>query len=227
MDTDEQGRAVGAGRPNTVVLLSLYLLLLAFFILLNSISHQATDRADLAMGSVAATFNADIAGKKEPNTNGTEAGFRKASDRLLNDVRKIFEQSIPVARILPKRADGTMQVSVPTTALFRPGDSNPRPRVMALFDELAEGVSRDVPGWRFEIDVMLGSGPVLPQGTDLARVLEIRRAGGIAQAFRRLGVDAAAIRTGVAPSDPGRTEIAFHVREIKSARLSLEREGPQ
>lgn len=214
----------GDGRqPNAVVFLSLYLLLLAFFILMNSISHRQADRADLAMGSVAATFNAKLDAETRPYTSGTEAGFRTASDHMLNDVRKLFEKAMPVARILPEQADGTMQIEMPTTAVFRPGDVNPRPRVMSLLDGIAEGLSQELPGWRFEIELMLGSGPVLPQGDELNEVLELRRAGGIARALRDFGVADEAIRTGLSPNDPGVMRIAFFARQTGKARVTLDK----
>jgi hypothetical protein len=75
-----------------------------------------------------------------------------------------------------------------------------------------------------EVDLMMGTGPVLPQGSELGQVLEIRRAGGIARALRDFGVDAAAIRTGLSAGDPGIVRVSFHVRETQSARVGLGRE---
>ena len=46
--------------PSVVVFLSLYLLLLAFFILLNSLSQPVAERIDAALGSIDATFRSPL-----------------------------------------------------------------------------------------------------------------------------------------------------------------------
>ena len=57
MDGAESSRAARRSDPNVIVFLSIFLLMLGFFILLNALSSIEQLRVEMAVGSVAATFS--------------------------------------------------------------------------------------------------------------------------------------------------------------------------
>ncbi len=71
--------------PTIIVFLSIFLLLLGFFILLNAISEESQVRAELAKGSIAATFRSQRTTPSEFTAAGTRAGVFKSAGNYQED----------------------------------------------------------------------------------------------------------------------------------------------
>lgn len=212
--------------PTIVVLLSLYLLLLAFFILLNSISNYEESRAEVAIGSLTATFRTDLQVRVDRMSSSTSTGYFRSAAAFRRDVRRLFEETLPLARFSPVQRGGVLRVSLPTDQLFHAGSTRFRLKARRLLDGIADSLNRQEPGLRFEAELLLRTGPQLPDGPTSGALLEIQRAGIFARALRRRGAPPTSILTGIRPGDPGIAEITFATRVEQRAKVSFETLAP-
>lgn len=208
--------------PTVVVLLSLYLLLLAFFILLNSISNYEESRAEVAIGSLTATFRTDLPVRVDRMSSSTSTGYFRAAATFRREVRRLFEETLPLARFSPVQHGGMFRVTLPVNQLFHAGSTRFRLNGRRLLDGIADSLNRQEPGLRFEAELLLGTGPELPNGPASGALLEVQRAGVFARALRRRGAPPSSILTGIRRGDPGIAEITFATRIEQQAKISFE-----
>ena len=214
-------RAYRQDNPSTVVFLSLYLILLAFFILLTSISFRDDTRVDAAMGSVTSTFGVHIPEPTKPETKGTEGKFEDAPRAFINVVRKLFNENLPALKLPIVAKNGTMRVQVPILDLYKRGESDIRLRSQPLLGGVADGLALQNDEWRFEVEIILGAGASLPGGGNVGKNLQVRRAGSFARHMRSLGAPAHSIRTGVRAGDAETAQLSFYIRDVKKAQLDF------
>lgn len=218
-----RSRAHRQDNPSSVVFLSLYLILLAFFILLTTISFRDNARVEAAIGSVTSTFGAHLAEPTKPRTKGTEGKFEDAPRAFINVVRKLFNETLPALKLPIVAKDGTMRVEVPILDLFKRGESRIRRRSRPLLGGIADGLALQNDEWRFEIEILLASGIALPGGSEVGGDLDVRRAGNFARYMRALGAPAHSIRTGIRAGDPEMAQLSFYIRDVRKARLDFDR----
>ena len=212
-------------KSTNVVFLSLYLILLAFFILLTSISYRDNRRVEAAMGSVTSTFGAMIPEQTVPGTRGTEGRFQQAPRAFINLIRKVFQENLPAVKAPAFANNGTMRLQVPILDLFARGGDQIRPRSRPLLDGIADGLALQNDDWRFEVEIILGTGAALPSGSSVGANLEVRRAGAFARYLRAIGVPAHSVRTGLRAGDRENVQLSFYVRDVRQARLDLRGNG--
>jgi hypothetical protein len=175
-------------RPTLVIFLSLFLILLAFFLVLVSHSQAEQSRVAAALGSVGRALRGgpDIAfgfaGAADPEAAAEAAG------RFQARVKQGFVGDLPELAFVAA-ADGTvLQVPVPLGRLFA-GD-----RLLAerepLLGAIAGALKTAEGGVRHQVEVALPAEPA-------SRALAIARAGALARDLEARGVDGAAIAVGI------------------------------
>ncbi|MEQ9640489.1 MAG: hypothetical protein RIM84_10755 [Alphaproteobacteria bacterium] len=206
---------------SVVILISLYLLLLAFFIMLTALSQRELTRAEAAVGSVTKVFNPDIAKQTLDKSTDSPAGLFRARDAYLSSVRATFADTLPVADF-ENLADGNLlRAEVPVENLFRPGTTDLFASSQSLLGGLGAALNRQEPELRLRLEVLLRSGPVLPTGDQLGQVLEVRRVAAISEALRGQGAPARLISVGVGPGDPGQVRFSFHAEPVPEPQPEL------
>jgi len=226
----EHPRQFGSGSrhdPTVVVFLSLYLLLLAFFVLLNSISQQVTTRAEDAMGSVNSSFRKELLVDTRRDTNAAVDGAFAGADSFRQTIRALFSETLPVAQLAWDDKAGALRATFPTEALFAPGEATIRDSATELMNGIADSVAMATPGVRFETELLLGSAPALPRDDGLGSSLVVRRAGHFARQLRVMGAPATAVSVGLRESAPDALELNFYARDPERARLTFEAAGRQ
>ena len=218
---DELGPAESPAAPtenNVGLFLALYLLLLAFFIVLHSISQREEARTAAAIDSLTATFRAQrLASLEIPQLTSTAAlldpveSFRAA-------VRGVFERELRIARFDILQLGDAMRVRVRSDALFVPGEATLRRERAKLMNALADALGRRSTDLRFEVEFILGSGRTLPVP---APGLTVRRAGALARDLLGRGVAAAQIAAGVAAGDPAVIQMLFYARGEDDAKVTF------
>ena len=100
---DASGWAVApVARGSVALFLALYLLLLAFFIMLTALSSLETKRAGAVMDSLGETFRqapAAAAPTEAPMPMDVLDAERRAAEAFLSVVRDLFEGTVPGARV--------------------------------------------------------------------------------------------------------------------------------
>lgn len=198
MGADEASTAA-AGRPLGAIstLVSLFLLLLVFFILLFSIGQVHQQRLDAVVISIDDAFGGLPSGLgllTRPAPSGADAtpeGFVRAVGMLITGFSPLAESG----RLAP---GGTLlEIDLAPEQMFEPGTDHLQPQAAAILDRLAVLLQRRLPGQHYRLTLRA----VLPPAgadTDLAGA----RIAGFAAALFAKGCPADALAIGI---EPGKT----------------------
>lgn len=137
--------------------LSLFLLLLAFFIFLNSISSFEAGKSDRVIASIRASFPGFGEGGEGPGLlDGDGIGsVQKSVSARLNEAFTFAFPNLPL-KILNE--DGRILVDVPLERLFVPGSSEPRVTLQVLSRRLAKVLANPSPDQALETQILFGHG---------------------------------------------------------------------
>ncbi len=213
---EDPATAVG-DNPTVVLMVSLYLMLFAFFVVLNVISSEDQARADAVLGSVHAAFKSQSGDRKEFADLLAASDLVVGNDVYLDEISRIFERLLSIPGYHASRSGDVLRVSVTARYLFY--DFSPRLRHErdGLFDDLAGAIAASPQGLRNEIQLALESGPDLPGWDDLASNLLIMRAGSFAHELHDRGAAEAAIVTGLVAGDSEMVHLTFLTRRGNGA----------
>ena len=160
---------------------ALYLILLAFFILLNAVSEQAANRAAAAMESVNTTFRESSVQNREP-TADPNAEEIAANDSVLSSVGRTFLAEMELNGRFAAHGGNTFEVTFPVDYLFEPGSFRVRRSMTPFLDQLIEAVRTAPAGKAQQVAFLFGTGSAevsreMTRGQEMA----VRRAGALAR----------------------------------------------
>lgn len=210
---------VNPGNSTLFLFLALYLLVLAFFILLNSFSTLEDVKAKTAMKSLTATFS-----PVPPSTDPTalQAEDSSASGQAFQEtVTGIFATSLQVAKVEIVQPGKLMRIIVPTDALFQTGKAEVREAQTQLLDRIVTTLSGRPPGMRHDLELVMASRFVTDKDLSTGRNMELRRADAFVSKMRERGVPPDSVTVGVKPGDPDQIIMWFYVRSIDELRDNL------
>ncbi len=216
------GTAVPTGRDregssNTVLLLSLMLILLAFFILLNSLSEFEAGRSRAVIESVNRAFNGKIESEDRTPAHSATLGALPEAEAKMREIASLFEAILPSARAKRIRRAKAVRVELTAASLFRPAGVRLRPGSKVPIQRLARLHARGFrDGPRYDLEVLIGvgappaggAGPVTPD----PHSLEVRRAAMLAQRFIEEGLPPPALSIGLLPGQPGALRFVVRLR---------------
>ncbi len=188
---------------NMMLLLSLNLILLAFFILLNSLADFETDRARAVLDSVKKAFHGkvEVAGQLPAISNAL--GELPEVAAKMREVGSLFEAIAPMAQAKSLRRANSVQIDLPADALFRPGSPHIRQGREALLQRLAQSLRKSpegTPRYLFEILVGIGSRKAVEDtAISIFATLELRRAVALAARLNAAGAPLDGLSTGLQP----------------------------
>ena len=198
-----------APNANIVALLSLKLLLLAFFILLSTISKFEEERSRAVMYSVAMAFAGAVPATEGRNVPDAGIGALDRQASLSDRIRALFRQTLPLVEVETAASGRVLRLEVRASDLFAMGQSDLRPQRGILLRRLANALSDPARGpGLYTVDVL----HAVPPGDDApATRLPAARSGTIVRSLAGLGVPADRLSTGLWPThgNPGR--IAFEI----------------
>ncbi|HET6522438.1 MAG TPA: hypothetical protein VFG47_21830 [Geminicoccaceae bacterium] len=200
-------RAPAVAGDGAGLLLGLYLILLAFFVMLTALSHREESRARLVLASLYSSFPAHAAAPEalpyDPGREPSLAGAEVARlDRLLAD-------SLPLRAAASERSGDRLTLRLSADAVFAPGSTAPRPSSRVLLGRLADLLAAPPAGQRVEAVVTVGT-PDVAAATPLAAL----RASALAATLVELGAPAARFAVGLGEARPGEVAAALTVRPI-------------
>lgn len=207
--------------PTVIVFLSIFLLLVGFFILLNAISEEDELRAELAMGSVVATFSSTRTTPSDRIAAGTRAGISKTGHSFKDALEGLFEKTLLVETERRQPPGSVLQVTLSPLRIFRHRSVAFHSRSHALMSAMADLLSKPDSGRRYEVEMLLGAGPGLSRDQDRRRDFLARRAAAFAARLRALGVPGSAIRVGLDSRRPEEIELTFFDLNVDRARVSF------
>lgn len=190
-----------------LMFLGLYLLLLAFFIMLNSISSYEIEKSRAVIKGLGTAFSQG-SGKENATS---QSGVILGNTRSLETVRRIFEAAIPLAEIEQPVAGRILSVSLPMDALFVPGSTALKSDQDGLLEQLAASLGAPPPGMRFDMEFVVGvEGGAASRPKDTALPLPVLRAGLFARALRQRGAPADGMSIGV-DTARDKVRLRFHL----------------
>lgn len=198
--------------PNVFLYVSLYLIVFAFFVVLNAISVKNENQVAAVLGSVNATFQPT----QQPNSPFvdilTDSQQVVGNDTFLDRTYQDFQSQVNIPGYQASRDGNLLRITLPADYLFHEYSSVIRDEVAGLLDSISAEMALSPPGMRNEVQFSLGAGAGLPEAGNLAKNLQVMRAGSFAAALYSRGTAADAIVTGVERGDPAVLHMVFGTR---------------
>lgn len=197
------------GSDNTLGLfVALYLILLAFFIVLTSVSQQEAPRAAVAIDSVNTAFEPSVDNSKfniDPRATNDPS-----NDVALQAIRQLFFAEFEIEGRFNNRGGNVFEVEFPEEYLFEAGSFAVRPDMHGFLDQLLAAQRQGLSDGRQQIAFMFGSGsgPVAAQMTRSQEVA-VRRAGALARYLESRSVPDGAFITGFVGIEEGKILAVF------------------
>ncbi len=205
----------GGGDPNIVALLSLQLLLLAFFILLNAISSYEEQKVEQVVSSVNQAFDGRVAAPQDLADVEAAVGPLPGSVQLSRRVRNLFASTLPMARIEQDEQLGELRIEIPTDSLFAADDPRLRAAPAVLFNRLARALGPERPEdleARLEVLVGVAADALSALGTQ-PQALPVLRAGELARSLAARGLPAERLSVGILPGAEGWVRLVLRLAD--------------
>ena len=205
------------GSSNIVLLLSLNLILLAFFIMLNSLAEFEAGRARAVIDSVNRAFNGKLASSERVPAHSPALGVLPEVEAKINELGSLFEAIIPSANAKRIRRARAVRFDLPVRAMFGPAGVTLRPGRDDLMQRLGRSLARDPHGGlSYSLEVLLGVGTSAGGAAATAArdsvSIEVRRAAVLAQRLIEAGVAPRALSIGLLPQHPGTLRFVVRVQ---------------
>lgn len=187
-----------SGDGNTYVLLGLFLVVLAFMIVLLSISRPEGGRSAAVIGSVSSTFAPSPPRASGPFPAGGRRGEVLGGEAVLDRLQQLIASQLAIAEIERPRRGDVMTVSMPADALFHAGKARLREHLLPLLDRIVTAISGAPGGTGVEVRLLLGTAGsdarLLPSAADS---VALRRAGAWVRAMIGRGIDGNRLAVGL------------------------------
>lgn len=200
LDGDPGERGPARADPSIMIFLALFTLLLAFFILLNSVATREASRAAALMQSLGAAFAGEA--REAAPAAGPESLSR---DALRLELGSLLDRALPEAASVPDDRNGALRVVAPLSRLFRENLAEFHTKGAPLLAGIAELLARRRTDGKLEAEIRIGFTPGAPD--DLA----LRRAGALAREMSRLGAPSRAFAMGLQAAEPASAELVFRL----------------
>lgn len=196
--------------------LSLYLVLLAFFIMLVAISDGSSRKSRAILEGLNSQFASRDAKTGETPSFASDLGRVVTPAEFLDTVTRVYEAAIPAARITVVVPGREMELRVHVDSLFEHDTETLRPAQRRAFAEMVAALSAPPAGMRYAVEAAFGVDDperVLPVASDRAQ----RRAAIVARAFAEEGAPPGSVTAALEPGDPLGARLVFRVEDLRGA----------
>ncbi len=206
---------------NAPLFVSLYIVMLAFFIMLNTIAKHDEEKMRAATESVAQAFA--IKNVEDIPEMFSDAGTELSATQFFSEMKALAASFVPVEKLAIYSAGNSMEIVLPQDYVFVPEKTDLHPLNEPFFERISEALSRWQEGLRIEMEVLIA----MPRGTvqlierENDNRLPIGRASELEAYFERHKVNPKSIVPGIAYDGSGTITLRFNVRESGRARLNL------
>jgi outer membrane protein OmpA-like peptidoglycan-associated protein len=200
-----------AGGPDIMasLFLSLILLVLAFFIVMVSISRVDAGRSTGVIESVAGAFAQEGPGSVP---QGAQRGNVVDGEDLEQSLKRLFATELAVAEFRSVVPGRTLEIEMASEVLFHREKARIRPARFRLLDRLVATVTMRPLGQRVDVQGWVSTGT--PKGSALPTspsALSIRRAGAMGEALVRRGLPRSHLAVGFSAGQNDRIVLVFSI----------------
>ena len=207
---------------HTYLVLSLFFLLLAFFILLNAISRPAEVKSQAVIASLISTFRSIENGARVPDTLPPRLSVFSEPEDLINEMRRRLVSEVPIAELKVFNDSRRVWLRLPADRFFLDGKARIRNDRLGMVADMASVLTTEVSGYRNEFEVLVGSNWSVGSNLDFdASKLEILRAVAFAEKLISVGAPRHTISIGIHEGDVRELELRFIVRSKASERAEF------
>ena len=224
---DAQIQPQKQGGSNTVALfLGLYLVVLAFFILLVTMSTLEESKSKKVMDSLSSTFTSIMPPSADLQSFKSKDGDVLAGQEFQQQVTGIFATALGIDKVETVQPGRQMRLTLKSDALFFNGEARIRPAMYPLLDRTVAALSNRPAGLRFDLEFVIGTatgkdGKTMP----VEQTLEVLRAGAFARAMNERGTPPDSLAVGMRPGHVGEIVIWFYTRDIEASTLRFNEDG--
>ena len=204
------------------VFLGLFLLVLAFFILLVSISTFETVKSTAVMDSLSSTFTTVLPPTSDPTEFNAKDGDIIAGETFQQEITMLFSTALQIENIEVVQPGRLMRIRMPTSALFLDGDVKVRDDLIPLLDRVVANLSNRPPGLRQDMEAVIGSPAIENIDLPVGQTEEVARLGELARTLTSRGAPPDSISVGIKRGDPGEISLWFWVRGIEESEARFE-----
>jgi len=194
------------------VFLSLFVLVLAFFIVLVSISTVEATKSKAVMQSLTSTFQAMVPAGAEPSDFTAKEGEILGGSAFQEKITGLFATAFQVAKVEIVKPGRLMQVEMPAGTLFADREARVRPTAHPFLDRVVAALGARPPGLRFDMEFVIGAGRPPDRMLPVDQSLEMARAGAFAREMLTRGAPPANLSIGLQPGGADAVTIRFYVR---------------
>ena len=152
--------------------LALYLLVLAFFIVLVTISTREEIKSQAVKDSLTTTFATILPVRGEPAPFASRAGDFVGSPAFEGMITDVFSAAVSINKVTVIQPGSVMRVSMPSDSLFLSGESTLREAQHPLLDRIVAALSGRPAGLHHDLEFVLGV-DVPPGRLPVAKSLEL------------------------------------------------------
>jgi len=215
---DHQKKRIFGSDTTMGLFVGLYLIMLAFFIMLNAVSEKAPDRTLLAIDSVNSTFKETKQLDNLPTIDPT-ADDIASKDQVLSIISQAFLAKMDLPGRFSTDGGSVFEVQFPAEKLFQPGSFRLRRDMLPFLDQLIAAVKSGPKDKRQQIALMFGAG-IKPVDREMTRSQEaaIRRAETIALYLASKGIPKGLFVTGFVAIPESEVLAAFRSADVLNAQ---------
>ena len=208
-------RRILIARNDTTVLqfLSLYLLILAFFILLVTISTVDENKVDAVVESI----------KSDAELDRRETGPILAGQVFQDKTTELFATALGVQKIEIMQLGKIMRIQMTADAIFEPEEAIIKESQQPLMDRIIAALSSRPPGYQFDMEFVIGSAYTSGRSLPTQQTLEMRRAGSFIREMLSRGAPPDAVSIGMGSIENGQAVMWFYVRSPNDAKKFYQR----
>lgn len=220
-------KATPRNEPWVVTFLSLFLILLAFFILLNALATIEETKARKVLTSVAATFRSVVNFETRAQLLISDLGPTPEAQEVIEALEQLWVTAVPIAKVEKLTNGQVMQMTIPVNELFLGGKAVLRADREALFDQTGLMLALKTKGGITEAEVVFGTRRADSTLSDPEGRLAAERAGRIAAALVAHGAPPERLGIGLRDGDPAALRVRFESREEARSQVTFKKEGGQ
>lgn len=203
--------------------LGLYLVVLAFFIMLVTISTVEETKSQKVMDSLSSAFTSIVPPSADLQTFKSKDGDVLAGQEFQQQVTGIFATELGIDKVETVQPGRQMRLLLKADNLFFEGEARIRPAMFPLLDRTVAALSNRPTGLRYDLEFVIGT-PTLSDGKTMpiAQTLEVQRAGAFARAMSERGIPPDSVAVGMRPGHDGEVVIWFYTRDIEVDKLRFD-----
>lgn len=209
------------GGDTTSLFVSLYLIILAFFMVLNSISNQSQTKVKSATDSVTRAFDNPFAPDADFVDITGEETTNLPNDEFHEQLRGVFASLVGFEGRFPTQGGNVIRVEFDQSDLYEEESSQFKSNQQAFLTQLTNFLKYEGAGTVREVEYIIYTGDSFPTGPEYWNDISILRAGALVAKLTPGGVREDQVSIGVAPGDENKLKISFSIRDAVTSRQDL------